>query len=196
MKILYITAHPKTENESRTLQLGRHFIEQYKKNNPQDEIKELNLYNLDVSALSSSDVDNIFNGESNKIKDFAEEFASADKYIFVAPMWNLNVPAKLHEYIDYVSYVGVTFKYTENGPLGLLTDKKALHITSRGGIYSNEFTKDLEMGDRYLKTILNFFGVKSYNTVALEGTNYYSADILNENILKTNEKLAKIAQEF
>ena len=61
-------------------------------------------------------------------------------------MWNLSIPAILKAYIDYISVSGITFKYTSNGSVGLLNDKKAVHIVSRGGEYENA---SYEMGDRY-----------------------------------------------
>lgn len=196
MKVLYIMANPKDEKDSRTLQLGRDFINEYQKNNPDAEIKELDLNKLEISALSKEDLTMIFTEPQNKIKDYAEEFASADKYVFVAPMWNLSFPAKLHEYFDYISYVGTTFKYTENGPIGLLENKKALHITTRGGVYTSGPAKELEMGDRYMRTLLNFFGVKDITTVALDGTNFYPASDLAQMQADCQAKLSSMAKEF
>ena len=61
--------------------------------------------------------------------------------------------------MDYVSVTGITFKYTERGPVGLCSGKKAIHIVSRGGKYSEGPAAMLEMGDRYLKSIFAFFEI-------------------------------------
>ncbi|WP_204271336.1 NAD(P)H-dependent oxidoreductase, partial [Escherichia coli] len=53
----------------------------------------------------------------------------------------------------------------------LLTDKKVLHIQSRGGYYTEGPAADFEMGDRYLRTIMTFLGVPSYETIIIEGHN-------------------------
>ena len=60
-------------------------------------------------------------------------------------MWNLSIPAILKAYIDYVSVVGITFKYTSKGPVGILKNKKAIYIVARGGEYENS---PYEMGER------------------------------------------------
>lgn len=72
-------------------------------------------------------------------------------------------------YIDSVAVAGKSFKYTENGPVGLLTDKKAIHIQARGGIYSHGPQAELEMGHRYLGIIMQFFGVPSFEGIFVEG---------------------------
>ena len=85
---------------------------------------------------------------------YAYQFQEADKYIFAAPMWNLSMPAILKAYLDYVSVTGITFRYTAQGPQGLLENKKAIHITARGGVYEGKRSR--KWGDRYLRTLLKF----------------------------------------
>ncbi len=65
-----------------------------------------------------------------------ETFMNADRYVFVTPMWNFSYPPVVKAYLDNVAIAGKTFKYTENGPVGLLEGKKALHIQATGGVYS------------------------------------------------------------
>lgn len=60
----------------------------------------------------------------SRMSDILEEFLSADKYVFVTPMWNLSFPPVVKAYIDAISIAGKTFKYSAEGPQGLLTDKK------------------------------------------------------------------------
>lgn len=72
-------------------------------------------------------------------------------------------------YIDAVAVAGKTFKYTEQGSVGLLTDKKALHIQARGGIYSEGPAAQMEMGHRYLAVVMQFFGVPSFEGLFVEG---------------------------
>lgn len=86
-------------------------------------------------------------------------------------MWNFSFPAVMKSYLDAVAVAGKTFKYTENGPVGLLNNKKALHIQSRGGIYSEGAAMEMEMGHRYLSLIMNFFGVPSFEGLFIEGHN-------------------------
>jgi len=178
-KVLYIKANIKKAGESRTFKVSDSFIEEYKSNNPSDEIITLDLYKENIDFLRPEDLGEIFgpkNEESrnNPILKYAYQFAEADKYVIAAPMWNLSIPAILKAYIDYVSVTGITFKYTAEGPVGLLKDKKAVHIVSRGGEYGNA---PYEMGDRYLRTILGFFGIQDMKTIAVESLDVIGADV-------------------
>lgn len=196
-KVLYIKANIKNEGESRTFRVSDNFVEEYKKNHPEDEIIVLDLYKEDIDFLRPDDLGKIFGpkdeeSKKNPILKYAYQFAEADKYIIAAPMWNLSIPAILKAYIDYISVTGITFKYTAEGPVGLLKGKKAVHIVARGGEYENA---PYEMGDRYLRTILGFFGITDVETIAIENVDVIGADVegkIEEGIRKAN----LLAQSF
>ena len=191
-KVLYIKANLKPEGESRTFKVSDNFIEEYKKQNPNDEVITLDLYEEGIDFLRPQDLGDIFGPKTEESKNhpvlkYAYQFAEADKYIIAAPMWNLSIPAILKAYIDYVSVTGITFKYTAQGPVGLCENKKALHIVSRGGEYGDA---PYEMGDRYLKTILAFFGVQDVQTLAVENVDVMGIDVeqkLNDAIKQGQE---------
>ncbi|EDT24823.1 FMN-dependent NADH-azoreductase [Clostridium perfringens] len=196
-KVLYIKANIKNEGESRTFKVSDSFVEEYKKNNPEDEIITLDLYKENIDFLRADDLGKLFGpkdeeSKNNSILKYAYQFADADKYIIAAPMWNLSFPAILKAYIDYVSVSGITFKYTAEGPVGLLNNKKAVHIVSRGGGYDNS---PYEMGDRYLRTILGFFGIKDIETIAID-----NLDVMGVNVKKKVEegieKAISLAKKF
>ncbi|MCE5097102.1 FMN-dependent NADH-azoreductase [Staphylococcus devriesei] len=182
-KLLYITAHPLDELASNSMAAGKAFLESYKENHSSDEIKHIDLFKEDIPMIDKDVLtgwgklrngDTLTNEEQQKVDRLSailDEFLSADKYVFVSPMWNLSFPPVLKAYIDAISIAGKTFKYTAEGPQGLLTDKKVLHIQSRGGFYSEGPAAEMESGDRYLKTIMSFLGVPSYETVIIEGHN-------------------------
>jgi FMN-dependent NADH-azoreductase len=195
-KVLLIKANPKEDNQSDTFKLANKFLEQYKKNNPDDEIITLDLYKEGIDFLNQDILTQMFTGKDNIAKKYALQFASADKYIIAAPMWNLSIPAILKAYIDYVVYVGITFKYTEKGPIGLLKDKKAVHIVSRGGMYSEGPAMGFELGDKYLRTILAFLGVYDFKTVELESTGVLTGDDLENSRIKAANKAVETAKEF
>lgn len=196
-RVLYIKANIKPEGQSRTFKVSDEFVEEYKKNNPNDEVVTLDLYKENIDFLRPEDLEKLFGSKDEESKNhpklkYAYQFAEADKYIIAAPMWNLSIPAILKAYIDYVSVSGITFKYTAQGPVGLLNNKKAVHIVSRGGDYNNS---PYEMGDRYLKIILGFFGITDMKTIALDNTDTGVVDI-NE-IIENGKKQAKeIASKF
>ncbi|PTF04960.1 FMN-dependent NADH-azoreductase [Staphylococcus devriesei] len=182
-KLLYITAHPLDELASNSMAAGKAFLESYKENHSSDEVKHIDLFKEDIPMIDKDVLtgwgklrngDTLTNEEQQKVDRLSailDEFLSADKYVFVSPMWNLSFPPVLKAYIDAISIAGKTFKYTAEGPQGLLTDKKVLHIQSRGGLYSEGPAAEMESGDRYLKTIMSFLGVPSYETVIIEGHN-------------------------
>lgn len=196
MKILYITAHPLSDEMSTSRRLSRNFIEEYKKNNPNDEIKELDLYKEGIDFLQKEDLEAIYANKESKVLSYAKEFAECDKYVIAAPMWNLSIPAILKAYVDYISYVGVTFKYTENGPVGLLNNKKAIFILSTGGIYSTDQGQKANGATPYMNGLLRFVGIEDVKSFMLEGTNYYPEEKAQEEFKSLNEELINIAKEW
>lgn len=196
-KVLYIKANIKNEGESRTFKVSDSFVEEYKKNNPEDEIITLDLYKENIDFLRADDLGKLFGpkdeeSKNNSILKYAYQFADADKYIIAAPMWNLSFPAILKAYIDYVSVSGITFKYTAEGPVGLLNNKKAVHIVSRGGGYDNS---PYEMGDRYLRTILGFFGIKDIETIGIDNLDVIGVNV-EEKLEEGIEKATSLAKKF
>ncbi|MBH8596814.1 MULTISPECIES: FMN-dependent NADH-azoreductase [unclassified Thermoactinomyces] len=180
-KVLYITANPKPVDESFSLRVGKAFLERYKEIRPEDEIVELDLYKTEIPYIDEE----VFSGwgklakgadltpeekkKVDRINELTEQFVSADKYVFVTPFWNFLFPPKLKAYIDTICIAGKTFKYTENGPVGLLKGKKAVHIQARGGVYSEGPAREVEFSDRYLRTVLQFIGITDVESVIAEG---------------------------
>lgn len=182
--VLYITAHPNEENQSYSLSVGKAFCDAYRQANPNDEIIHLDLYkeyipsiDLDVFAgwgklAGGSQMEHLSADEQKKVSRLNElcaQFVAADKYVFVNPMWNFAFPPILKAYIDAICVAGKTFRYTENGPVGLLTDKKAFHIQACGGIYSTGPAAEMEISNRYLGNIMKFLGVPSFDRLFIEG---------------------------
>jgi len=196
-KVLYIKANVKPEGQSRTFKISDSFIEEYKKINPNDEIITLDLYKENIDFLKGEDLGVVFGPKTEESRNhsvlkYAYQFAEVDKYIIAAPMWNLSVPAKLKAYIDYVSVVGIAFKYTEQGPVGLLENKKAVYVAARGGAYSGT---PYEMDGIYLRTMLNFFGIKDVETIAAEKLDVAGEDI-NKIVEDSINKAKEIAKNF
>jgi FMN-dependent NADH-azoreductase len=183
-KVLYITANPLNETQSYSMAVGKAFIDTYKEENKNDEIVHIDLYNENIPQIDAD----VFSGwgklqggkgfeelsaeekaKVGRLSELSEQFITADKYVFVTPLWNFSFPPVMKAYLDSVAVAGKTFKYTEQGPIGLLTDKKALHIQARGGFYSEGPATGMEMGHRYLSIMMNFFGVPSFEGLFVEG---------------------------
>ncbi|MES9673386.1 NAD(P)H-dependent oxidoreductase, partial [Bacillus pseudomycoides] len=100
-----------------------------------------------------------------------ETFMNADRYVFVTPMWNFSYPPVVKAYLDNLSIAGKTFKYTENGPVGLLEGKKVLHIQATGGVYSEGPYAAMDFGRKHLNAVLGFMGISDVDYLAVEGMN-------------------------
>jgi FMN-dependent NADH-azoreductase len=100
-----------------------------------------------------------------------DALTAADVVVFAFPLWNLTIPAKLQTFIDYVYQAGFTFKYDENGQaVQLMTDKKAVILSARGGIYSTPEAAPMEMAANYIKNVVGgVFGMEIVNEVIIEG---------------------------
>jgi FMN-dependent NADH-azoreductase len=81
-------------------------------------------------------------------------------------MYNFGIPSQLKAYFDHVARAGVTFRYTENGPVGLLENKKVYVLAARGGLYKGT-SKDTQT--RYVTDFFNFIGIKDVEFVYAEG---------------------------
>ena len=99
------------------------------------------------------------------------ELLQADALIIAAPLYNFGIPSQLKAWVDRVAVAGVTFRYTENGPQGLVNNKPVWLISSRGGVYSEGPAAALEHQESYLKTVLGFIGLTDVRVVRAEGLN-------------------------
>ena len=91
---------------------------------------------------------------------------SADAIVLGVPMYNFGVPVQLKTWIDAIARAGVTFRYTENGPEGLLKGKKVYVALARGGIY-RDTPADSQVP--YLKGVLGFLGMTDVEFIYAEG---------------------------
>ncbi|ANU26471.1 FMN-dependent NADH-azoreductase [Planococcus versutus] len=107
---------------------------------------------------------------ANKAMD---AFMEADVVVFAFPLWNKTIPAPLQTFIDYVYRAGVTFKYTPEGPVGLVPEKKVIILNARGGVYSTPEMAPAEMSVNYIRLIMDFFGITDIEEVIIEGHNMY-----------------------
>jgi len=99
-----------------------------------------------------------------------DEIFAADIIVIDAPMWNFGIPSVLKAWIDHISRAGRTFKYTAMGAQSLLpAGKKAIIISSRGGIYSEGPAKAMDHQETYLTAILAFIGITDVSFVRAEG---------------------------
>ena len=98
------------------------------------------------------------------------QFLAADVIVVGAPMYNFTVPTQLKAWIDRIAQSGRTFKYTDQGAVGLATGKTVIVASSRGGAYStSEGGRAMEHQESYLKVVFGFFGITDVRFVRAEG---------------------------
>lgn len=95
-----------------------------------------------------------------------DELRQADTIVLGLPMYNFGVPSQLKAYFDHVARAGVTFRYSEQGAVGLLTGKQAYVFAARGGLYAGT-PKDTQTA--YVRDFLAFVGLSDVEFVYAEG---------------------------
>ncbi|MBP2242806.1 FMN-dependent NADH-azoreductase [Cytobacillus eiseniae] len=184
MNVLVVKANNRPASEGVTSKMYEVFMEEARK------VSGIDLHTFDVykedmpyfgqdffSAMGKSaqglelnEIEQRILAASTKAMD---AFMAADVVVFAFPLWNKTIPAPLQTFIDYIYRAGMTFKYTENGPIGLVPNKKVIILNARGGVYSTPEMQPFEMSVNYVKQIMNFFGVQAIEEVIIEGHNQY-----------------------
>ncbi|ENH7394279.1 FMN-dependent NADH-azoreductase [Vibrio vulnificus] len=116
------------------------------------------------------------------------EIKHADTLIIAAPMYNFTVPTQLKNWVDLIARAGVTFTYTEQGPKGLIEGKKAVVVTTRGGIHKDAAS---DIITPYLKTVLGFVGITEVEFVYAEALNM-GEDFASKGLASASEHLAAL----
>ncbi len=93
------------------------------------------------------------------------ELMNADTIVIGAPMYNFSVPASLKAWIDLVARVGVTFRYTESGPEGLVTGKRVIVAMASGGVPAGA---PVDFNTPYLKSVLGFLGMTDVTVISAD----------------------------
>jgi FMN-dependent NADH-azoreductase len=94
------------------------------------------------------------------------ELKQADLIVLGLPMYNFGVPSQLKAYFDHIARAGVTFKYTDKGPVGLLTGKKVVVFAARGGVYAGT---PMDTQTSYVRDFLRFIGMTEVEFIYAEG---------------------------
>ena len=116
------------------------------------------------------------------------EIQQADVVVMGLPMYNFTLPTQLKSYFDHIARAGVTFKYTETGPVGLLTNKRVVIFATRGGFYAGT-PADTQTG--LVKTLFGFLGVTDVEFVYVEGISV-SAEKKAEAIASAKAKIPSL----
>ncbi|WHO71791.1 FMN-dependent NADH-azoreductase [Rhizobium sp. BT03] len=175
--ILLLTSSPRAESLSTPIAVE--LAEKLKNQNPGSV-----LVRRDLAASPLPHIDDLFTGAIRKPAEArtAEEVAAvktsdelvnelfaADTIVISTGLINFNIYSSLKTWIDNVARAGLTFKYTESGPVGLLTGKKVYVVLTSGGVYSQGPAAPLNHAVPYLKSVLGFLGITDVETIYVEG---------------------------
>lgn len=118
-----------------------------------------------------------------------EQLLAADVLLLAAPMYNFSIPSTLKAWFDHVLRAGVTFQYTEQGPKGLLSGKRAVVLTARGGVHAGLPSDHQEA---YLRQLLAFIGIDEVQFIHAEGLNMGQVSAA-QGLSKAQQALTQVA---
>lgn len=118
-----------------------------------------------------------------------DELKAADVIVLGLPLYNFGVPSQLKAYFDHVARAGVTFRYTAQGPEGLLKGKKVYVFATRGGLYAGT---PLDTQTAYVRDFLRFIGIDDVEFVYAEGLNI-SAELKASALGQAQDSIHRLA---
>ncbi|GAB3024003.1 FMN-dependent NADH-azoreductase [Bowmanella dokdonensis] len=121
-----------------------------------------------------------------------DELKSHDVIVIGMPMYNFGVPSVFKSWIDRVARAGITFRYTDKGPVGLLDAKQVYILAARGGLYAGT-PKDSQ--SQYLKDVLAFLGMTDVEFAYAEGL-AMGPDAANQGFAQADEKISELLQKL
>jgi FMN-dependent NADH-azoreductase len=173
MKLLHIDSSI-LGSHSASRGLSAEIVEQQRRLHPGLEVTSRDLATQPLQHLSGAHLAAAQGAEPAPGLDLAEsaaaleEFLAADIVVIGAPMYNFGVPSQLKAWIDRLVAAGKTFRYTEQGPEGLVTGKKLLVASSRGGAFADTPFAFLDHQESYLRAVFGFLGVSDVTIVRAE----------------------------
>jgi len=117
-----------------------------------------------------ADTDNDIALQHRLSGELADEFLASDVLVIGAPMYNFSIASQLKAWFDRIAQPGKTFRYTEQGPVGLAGGKIVIVISARGGFYTEAPLKEFDHQEQYLQTLFRFLGVTQMHFLRAEGT--------------------------
>jgi FMN-dependent NADH-azoreductase len=175
MNILQINSSARRE-ASHSTRLAHRIVERLRDTDPDANLTVRDLNRHPHSVLDEAAVGALFTPAEKRTPEQAArvamddaliaEIKAADAIVLGVPMYNFGVPSQLKNWIDAISRAGVTFRYSANGPEGLLKGKTVYVALARGGRYRNTPADTMVP---YLKTVLGFLGMTDVRFVYAEG---------------------------
>lgn len=179
--------------------LANEFVAEWQKTHPDGRVVIRDLAADPLPHLSAERVQAFFTpaeqrtaeqqAHSTASEALIDELKAADVVVLGLPLYNFGVPSTLKAYFDHLARAGITFRYTANGPEGLIADRKVYVFAARGG-----FFKDTPADSQtpFVKTFLNFIGLKDIEFVYAEGLNI-SEDQKRSSLEAASQAIVRLA---
>ncbi|MDQ1856060.1 FMN-dependent NADH-azoreductase [Chryseobacterium sp. WLY505] len=177
-RVLHITSSPRRES-SVSKKLGNAVVEKITDKYPDRILKKRDLTNPLFPHLEEAHINAFFTPAENRTSEQLEtvklsdtvinELQEADIIIIEAPLYNFSITSTLKSWLDHIARAGKTFSYSENGPEGLVKNKKVYLAFSSGGVYSEGEGQAYDFVVPYLKQTLGFMGMTDISVVRAEG---------------------------
>lgn len=166
-------------NESYSYKLSNAIVNKVIEKYPGSTVEEVNLNDQEIPHLNPVILQSMFTpGDqltdegraSIRYSDEAvKQLMASDIIVIGAPLYNLTIPTTLRAWGDHITRAGITFGYSENGPVGMVTGKKVYVAMSSGGIYSEGPSKGNDFVAPYLKAFLGLLGMTDVTVFRAEG---------------------------
>lgn len=177
-KILNVISSPRGA-ASNSIKLANAIIDRLKEQDPAAAVYTKDLTKVPFPHLEEAHLNAFFtpieqHTDENKAairhsNEAIQEIMDADVLVIGAPMYNFGISSVLKSWFDHVGRAGITFKYTSEGPVGLLTGKKAYIAVTTGGVYSSGDAAAYDFVTPYIKAFLAFIGITDVTVVRAEG---------------------------
>ncbi|EDM38847.1 acyl carrier protein phosphodiesterase [Pedobacter sp. BAL39] len=177
-KILNVISSPRGA-ASNSIKLANAIIDRLKEQDPAAAVQTRDLTNGPFPHLEEAHLNAFFtpiaqHTDENKAairhsNEAIQEIMDADVLVIGAPMYNFGISSVLKSWFDHIGRAGITFKYTSEGPVGLVTGKKAYIAVATGGVYSSGDAAAYDFVTPYIKAFLAFIGITDVTVVRAEG---------------------------
>ncbi|MBS0936970.1 FMN-dependent NADH-azoreductase [Lactiplantibacillus plantarum] len=185
-KTLIINAHPDFRNAAHySVQLEQTFLQLFQTRFPNDTVDVLNLYDTVIPQATVPELLGIWEKQAQHVnlsieeqrlfainQQLLQQFKAHHRIVIAMPLHNFNVPARLKDYIDNILVARETFRYTENGSVGLMTDNyRVMLLQASGSIYTrNDRYTPMEFSRLYLdKMFTEIMGLDRFEIVRAQG---------------------------
>ncbi len=175
--ILLILGSPRGRAYSQ--QIGRRIVDDLKSRYPSAKVVVRNLTKEPLPEVSDAFVTGRLLAQDNRTAAEAHalalsdllvgELMAADVLVLATPTHNFGISTSVKAWIDQIVRPGVTFSYSDKGPMGLVPGKKLILVLARGGVYSEGPMKPYDFQEPYLRAVLGFIGMTDVEVIRIEG---------------------------